>query len=103
MYTNANARSTFVIFSIEKEIHETPSGGQKPSGRENHDYYQKIQVLKDKFEKCRDQVNKVHGIELTKEDQLKKMEGLSKQLVMKRELLQRYKNSCPIDAIPKLM
>lgn len=65
--------------------------------RESHDYHVKVQGLKDKLDQMRDQVNKVRGIELTKEEQLKKMDILSYQLAQKREVLARYKNHCPIE------
>ncbi|KAI1301955.1 Mediator of RNA polymerase II transcription subunit 9 [Halotydeus destructor] len=90
-----------IVRSIEKEIHETTGPLQK-NNREHHDYYQKIQLLKDKFEKFRDQVNKIPGIELTKDEQLRRLEGLQKQLIAKRTLLQTYKHACPIDAVPKI-
>lgn len=82
--------------SIEKEVNETAGPVQK--SREQHDYYQKIQSLKERYEKFREQVNKIQGIELTKEEQLKRVDTLSKQLVMKRELLLRYRHNCPIDS-----
>lgn len=84
-----------LLFSIEKDLHETSTAPQKNTSH-NPDYHQKIQILKEKFEKCREHINKLHGIELTKEEQLKKVEVLGDQLKVKRQLLLRYKHHCPI-------
>ena len=73
----------------------------KLANREQGDCHEKITELKKKFQKSRDLINKVNGISLTKEDQIKKYESLNKQLSMKKELLLRYKNYCPIDTSPK--
>lgn len=78
------------------------SANQKSTNREQqqNDCHEKILELKKKIQKSREQVVKVNGISLTKEDQIKKFEALDKQLSMKKELLLRYKNRCPIDTSP---
>ena len=65
--------------------------------REQSDCHQKIAELKKKFANSRENLKKIEGISLTKEEQLKKYEALDKQLTLKRELLLKYKNSCPIE------
>jgi peroxiredoxin len=65
--------------------------------REQSDCHQKIADLKKKFAESRETLMKVSGISLTKEEQRNKFESLKQQLALKRELLQRYKHSCPID------
>lgn len=65
--------------------------------RESHDYHVKVQGLKDKLDQIGEQINKVRGIELTKEEQLKKLDILVYQLNQKRDVLARYKNHCPIE------
>ena len=87
--------------SIEKEIHESPSGAPKGVSREPQDYPIKVQLLKQRFDKSREQINTVRGIEVTREEQLKRLEVLKTQLVQKRLLLSKYKHRCPIDGIPK--
>lgn len=88
------------VYSIEKDTQEAST--QKSINRDQQDCHQKIQSLKEKFEKCREQIMKVHGISLTRDEQLKRLEGLNKQLIMKKELLNRYKHACPIDISPKI-
>ncbi|XP_013776110.1 mediator of RNA polymerase II transcription subunit 9-like [Limulus polyphemus] len=84
-----------IIRSIERDSHD---GSQK---RENYDSSQKVQELKQKLQQCRDQIQKLPGIEYSREEQLKRLESLRKQLALKRELLLKYKNMCHFD-IPKL-
>lgn len=86
----------FCFIRIEKEIND-PNPASKSLTREQNDVHLKIQSLKDKFQRCREMVMKIEGIDCTKENQLKNFETLSKKLVMKRELLQRYKHFSPID------
>lgn len=83
--------------SIEKELNES-NVGQKSVHREQTEIPTKIQALNDKFKKCREQLMKIEGIEVTKEQQLKQLETLSKQLEMKRQLLSQYKHFSPIES-----
>ncbi|GAB6032630.1 hypothetical protein CHUAL_011509 [Chamberlinius hualienensis] len=82
-----------IIRSIEKE---TADASQKL--RDSHDTYQKIMDLKMKLQQCRAQINKLNGIDYSKDDQLKRLDALRKQLVMKRELLLKYRNMCHFSA-----
>ncbi|RWS08973.1 mediator of RNA polymerase II transcription subunit 9-like protein [Dinothrombium tinctorium] len=90
-----------IVRSIEREINET-NASQKALNREQSDCHQKMLNLKEKFQKCRDVIGRVEGIDFRKEEQLSKFEAFKEQLVMKRELLLRYKHCCPIDTTPKL-
>ena len=58
---------------------------------------QKIGELKAKLQRARDQIEKVHGIDLSKEEQEEQIELLRQQLVTKTELLKKYKNLCNFD------
>ncbi|XP_015790672.1 mediator of RNA polymerase II transcription subunit 9 [Tetranychus urticae] len=87
-----------IIRSIEKELNEGSSVGQKAIHREQTEIPAKMQLLNDKFKKCREQLMKIEGIDITKEQQLKQLENLSKQLDMKRQLLTQYKNFSPIES-----
>lgn len=69
--------------------------------RESLDYHMKVQTLKDKLDKCRSQVNSVKGIDITKDEQVKRVEVLKNLMVQKRELLSNYKNRCPIEGVPR--
>ena len=75
--------------------------GSKSLSRESQDYHLKVQTLKDKLDKCRSQINSVKGIELTKEEQIKRVDVLKLLMNQKRELLSNYKNRCPIEGVPR--
>lgn len=62
----------------------------------------KVQSLKDRFAQFRQQIQKIEGIGVTKEEQLKSVDALKQQLVMKRDLLIKYKNCCPFDSNSKI-
>jgi len=81
-----------VIRSTEKEAHDS---AQKI--RDSHDTYQKIMELKTKFQQCKEQIQKLNGIDYNKEEQIKRLDALRKQLTMKRELLLKYRNMCHFD------
>lgn len=61
----------------------------------------KIPELKSKLQDCRNQIQKLPGIDYTKEEQIRRLEALREQLVQKRQLLLKYKNMCHFD-IPKI-
>ena len=74
-----------VTISIDKEMNEGTTG--PPSrNREGSEYHAKVNGLKEKLDHMREQVNKVRGIEVTKEEQIKKLDILSYQLAQKREI-----------------
>lgn len=75
--------------------------GSKSMTRDSPDYHLKVQTLKDRLDKCRAQVNSVKGIEVTKEEQVQRVEVLKKLMSQKRELLSNYKNRCPIEGVPR--
>lgn len=75
--------------------------GSKSLSRDSLDYHLKVQTLKDKLDKCRTQVNSVKGIDVTKEEQIKRAEVLKMLMHQKRELLSNYKNRCPIEGVPR--
>ena len=56
------------------------------------DASQKIQDLGKKIETARELVKKLPGIDFTKEEQAAQLKALKKQLVLKQELIQKYKN-----------
>ena len=83
--------------SIEKEMLD----GSKSMSRESQDYHLKVQALKEKLDKCRAQVNAIKGIEMTKEEQVRRVDVLKVLMTQKRELLSNYKNRCPIEGVPR--
>ncbi|XP_057321028.1 mediator of RNA polymerase II transcription subunit 9 isoform X2 [Microplitis mediator] len=80
-----------IIRSVEKDPYDTTQ-----KAKESQDTSQKILELQKKF----DSIKRLPGIEYSKEEQLKKLETLRKQLRLKRELLFKYRNMCSFE-IPK--
>ncbi len=72
----------FDFFSVEKD---------------SHDITQKINDLRGKLQKSREQIEKLPGIDYNKEEQERQIEVLRQQLASKTELLRRYKNLANFD------
>ncbi|XP_054716465.1 mediator of RNA polymerase II transcription subunit 9-like [Uloborus diversus] len=85
-----------IIRNVEKDTFES---SQKPL--ETTDTNLKIPELRTKLQQCREQIQKLPGIEYTKEEQKRRLDALREQLVQKRQLLLKYKNMCHFD-IPKI-
>ena len=66
------------------------------------EYHLKVQELKDKLDKFRQQVNSIKGIDISKDQQIDKVRIYKDQLDHKRKLLSKYKNNCPIEGVPKV-
>lgn len=60
--------------------------------KDSHDVHQKITDLKNRLQRGRELVEKMPGIQHTKEDQMKRIDVLRKQLITKCELIKKYKN-----------
>ncbi|KAI2799885.1 hypothetical protein RDWZM_004892 [Blomia tropicalis] len=91
-----------IIRSLEKETHENPS--QKViliTQQSNSDPHGKVQQLKDLFAEFRSTVPKISGIDSSKEEQLHRLYVLREQLVMKKELLMKYKKNSSFEALRK--
>ena len=65
--------------------------------KESGDTTAKINELRAKFQKAREQIEKLPGIEYSQEEQERQLEVLRKQLAVKSDLLLRYKNSPRLD------
>ena len=80
-----------VIHEIVKTIERDP---QDPGlkNKESLEASQKIQELGKRIESVRDQVKKLPGVDFTKDEQAAQLKALKKQLVLKQELIQKYKN-----------
>ena len=80
-----------VIHEIVKTIERDPQdAGSK--NKESLEASQRIQDLGKKIEAARDQVKKLPGVDFTKEEQAAQLIALKKQLVLKQELILKYKN-----------
>lgn len=67
--------------------------------KDSHDVSQKVSDLSRRFEQCRYQITKLPGIELSKAEQLQQIDILRKQVILKNELLQKYKTLCHFEGI----
>lgn len=88
-----------LIYDILRNIEKEPSDNSHKS-RDFVEAQQKAAELNIKFEQAREQVHKLPGIEYSKERQLNRLDNLRKQLLVKQELLLKYKNMCSF-ALPK--
>uniref|UniRef100_A0A1B6GE45 Mediator of RNA polymerase II transcription subunit 9 n=1 Tax=Cuerna arida TaxID=1464854 RepID=A0A1B6GE45_9HEMI len=82
-----------IIRSVERDPHDN---AQKSS--QSQDISQKVIELHNKLEQAKKQVRRLPGVEYSKEEQLEKLETLRKQLRLKRELLQKYRNMYLLDS-----
>ena len=80
-----------IIHEIIKCIEKDPQDASAKN-KESLEASQKIQDLGKKIESAREQVKKLPGIDHTKEEQAAQLKALKKQLVLKQELIQKYKN-----------
>jgi len=60
--------------------------------RDSYDINTKITDLRTKLQNAREQVEKLPGIDFSKEEQERQIDILRKQLATKVELLRKYKN-----------
>lgn len=74
------------------------AGGQRAGPRDQAEVHTKLQMLTEKFKKAKEKLMLVEGIDATREQQLKDLDILNKQLEMKRQLLAQYKNFSLIDS-----
>lgn len=65
---------------------------QTDLSRVSQESSQKILELQRKIQTAREQVRKLPGVEYSKEEQLKHLEALRKQLLLKKRLLLKYKS-----------
>lgn len=80
-----------VIHEIVKTIERDPQdAGSK--NKESLEASQRIQDLGKKIEAAREQVKKLPGVDFTKEEQAAQLKALKKQLILKEELIQKYKH-----------
>ena len=78
------------IHDIIKNIEKDPQDAATKN-KESLEASQKIQDLNKKIDGARDLVKKLPGIDFTKEEQAAQLKALKKQLVLKQELIQKYK------------
>ena len=79
------------IHEIIKIIEKDPQDASAKN-KESLEASQKIQDFNKKIEVAREQVKKLSGVDFTKDEQTAQLKALKKQLVLKQELIQKYKN-----------
>lgn len=90
----------FKFFSLEKETQENATPKLVMLAREQpSDYSSKMSLLRGNFEKFRQQIVNVPGSNLSKEEQTQTLRSLRQQLIMKKELLLKYKNNSNFNMI----
>ena len=60
----------------------------------------KVNELQKKFQAMREQIEKMPGIDLSRDEQLRQMEVLRQQLTIKTELLRKYRDTDQFDILP---
>lgn len=79
------------VISLERDLSDSQHKNVGSATGPN-DATQKMQELKNKIDEFKQKINQVNGIGYTKDEQLARLESLKKQLVLKRELLAKYKH-----------
>ncbi|XP_063702332.1 mediator of RNA polymerase II transcription subunit 9 [Culicoides brevitarsis] len=74
-----------ILRSIEKDQTEITT-------KHSQECSQKVLELQKQLEVARNQIKALPGIDLNKEDQLQKLENLRNQLVLKQDLIKKYKD-----------
>lgn len=75
-----------IIRALEKDTNDVSQ-----RSRDSLEASQKILELNKKVEKVREDIYRLPGIEMNKEEQLAKMQNLKQQLKMKKDLIAKYK------------
>ena len=78
--------------SLYDFLFESSGHGMGSKNKESLEASQRIQDLGKKIEAAREQVKKLPGVDFTKEEQAAQLKALKKQLILKEELIQKYKH-----------
>jgi len=81
-----------ILKSIERESSES-------SAKRSEESSQKVTEFQKKLDLVREQIASLPGIEYSKEAQVRKFEALQKQLVLKKELLLKYKHMSSLEGV----
>ncbi|XP_055621116.1 mediator of RNA polymerase II transcription subunit 9 [Toxorhynchites rutilus septentrionalis] len=80
-----------VIYEIIRSVEKDPVDNTAKQ-KESHDCSQKILELHRRLELARGTIRLLPGINYSKEEQLRRLESLHKQLTLKQQLIKKYKN-----------
>uniref|UniRef100_A0A2M4C407 Mediator of RNA polymerase II transcription subunit 9 n=1 Tax=Anopheles marajoara TaxID=58244 RepID=A0A2M4C407_9DIPT len=80
-----------VVYDIIRSIEKDPVDNTAKQ-KESAECSQKVLELQRTLEAARNTIRKLHGIEYSKEEQLRRLDSLRKQLALKQQLIKKYKN-----------
>lgn len=80
-----------VIYEIIRSVEKDPVDNASKQ-KESQDCSLKVLELQKRLELARVTIRKLPGIEHSKEEQLRRLESLWKQLALKQQLIKKYKN-----------
>lgn len=80
-----------VIYEIIRSVEKDPVDNAAKQ-KESADCSQKILELQKRLGAARSTIRQLPGIEYSKEEQLRRLESLRKQLQLKQQLIKKYKN-----------
>ncbi|XP_053675243.1 mediator of RNA polymerase II transcription subunit 9 [Anopheles nili] len=80
-----------VVYDIIRSVEKDPIDNTAKQ-KESVECSQKVLELQRTLEAARATIRKLHGIEYSKEEQLRRLYSLRKQLVLKQQLIKKYKN-----------
>ena len=84
-------KNSYLIIILKNQLHERKKNNFFLFHRDSLEASQKILELNKKVEKVREDIYRLPGIEMNKEEQLAKMQNLKQQLKMKKDLIAKYK------------
>lgn len=79
------------IYEIIRSVEKDPVDNAAKQ-KESQDCSQKVLELQKRLEAARGTIRSLPGIEYSKEEQLRRLESLRKQLALKQQLIKKYKN-----------
>ncbi|EAT48764.1 AAEL000221-PA [Aedes aegypti] len=80
-----------VIYEIIRSIEKDPVDNAAKQ-KESQDCSQKVLELQKRLDSARITIRQLPGIDYSKEEQLRRLESLRKQLALKQQLIKKYKN-----------
>ncbi|XP_062544883.1 mediator of RNA polymerase II transcription subunit 9 [Armigeres subalbatus] len=80
-----------VIYEIIRSVEKDPVDNASKQ-KESQDCSQKVLELQKRLESARITIRQLPGINYSKEEQLRRLDSLRKQLALKQQLIKKYKN-----------
>lgn len=81
-----------VIYEIIRSIEKDPTEISAKQ-RESQECSQKVHELQKRLDHARQTIRQLPGIQFNKEEQLERLETLRNQLVLKQQLIKKYKHA----------